>query len=182
MADVTDANTPSEPSMEEILASIRRIIADEKDPAAPAAEAQEPATNGVLDLTQMIADDGSIVTVKPETEVAAAPPPPPPPPPPAPPLPSAAPAALDENEVLLSDIASTAATSSLETLVNTLHVEQTAANPSISPLGNGGRTLEDMVLELMRPLLKAWLDENLPPIVDRLVQKEVERIVRRVRE
>jgi len=49
----------------------------------------------------------------------------------------------------------------------------------MTPFGNGARTLEEMVLELMRPMLKSWLDQNLPPIVERLVQKEVERIARR---
>ena len=42
----------------------------------------------------------------------------------------------------------------------------------------GGRTLEDVVRELLRPLLKAWLDENLPRIVEAKVAEEVERIAR----
>ena len=46
-------------------------------------------------------------------------------------------------------------------------------------LGNGHRTLEDMVIELMRPLLKDWLDKNLPAVVERLVQKEIDRIAKR---
>ncbi len=41
-----------------------------------------------------------------------------------------------------------------------------------------GRTLEDVVRELLRPLLKAWLDENLPRIVEAKVAEEVERIAR----
>ena len=41
-----------------------------------------------------------------------------------------------------------------------------------------GRTLEDVVRELLRPLLKQWLDENLPGIVQQTVDKEVERIAR----
>jgi len=43
-------------------------------------------------------------------------------------------------------------------------------------MGNGNRTLEDMVIELMRPLLKEWLEKNLSVIVERLVQKEIDRI------
>jgi cell pole-organizing protein PopZ len=42
-----------------------------------------------------------------------------------------------------------------------------------------GRTIEDVVQELLRPLLKAWLDENLLPIVQAKVEEEVERIARR---
>ena len=46
-------------------------------------------------------------------------------------------------------------------------------------IGNGARTLEEMAIGLMKPLLKEWLDQNLPPIVDRLVQKEIERITKK---
>ena len=41
-----------------------------------------------------------------------------------------------------------------------------------------GRTLEDVVRELLRPMLKEWLDENLPTIVQATVDQEVERIAR----
>ena len=41
-----------------------------------------------------------------------------------------------------------------------------------------GRTLEDVVRELLRPLLKQWLDDNLPQIVQATVDREVERIAR----
>ena len=41
-----------------------------------------------------------------------------------------------------------------------------------------GRTLEDVVRELLRPLLQQWLDANLPGIVEAAVQAEVERIAR----
>lgn len=180
MADVQEPNAGAEPSMEEILASIRRIIADEKDPAAVAADA--PAGEDVLELTQMVQEDGSVVDVAaappPEPEpVFAAPEPEPPSPPPAPP------AAFDEGDGILSNMAADAAASSLTALANTVQIERRATVPmGSSPLGNGGRTLEDMVLELMKPMLKAWLDENLPATVDRLVQKEVERIARKIPE
>ncbi len=42
----------------------------------------------------------------------------------------------------------------------------------------GGPTLEDMVREELRPMVKAWLDENLPPMVERLVRVEIERVTR----
>jgi uncharacterized protein len=41
-----------------------------------------------------------------------------------------------------------------------------------------GRTVEDLIRELLRPMLKGWLDENLPSIVERLVQKEIDRVSR----
>jgi cell pole-organizing protein PopZ len=45
------------------------------------------------------------------------------------------------------------------------------------PVQNG-RTLEELVRELLRPMLKAWLDDNLPRMVDRLVRAEIERVSR----
>ena len=45
---------------------------------------------------------------------------------------------------------------------------------------SGGPTIEDIVREELRPLLKAWLDTNLPPLVERLVRVEIERVVGRV--
>jgi len=45
----------------------------------------------------------------------------------------------------------------------------------------GARTLEQIVEDLLRPLLKAWLDENLPPLVEKMVREEIERVARRAR-
>lgn len=153
--------------MEEILASIRKIISDD----APAAPAENDAAGDVIELTQMVQEDGSVVNVN------SAPPTEEPPMPPKP-TPSSAPA-----ETLVSEPTATAATSALSSLASTVEIERLSSAPMTnSPLGNGARSLEDMVLELMRPLLKQWLDQNLPATVDRLVQKEIERISRRAQE
>jgi cell pole-organizing protein PopZ len=40
------------------------------------------------------------------------------------------------------------------------------------------RTLEDLVREMLRPMLKVWLDDNLPGMVERLVRAEIERVSR----
>jgi uncharacterized protein len=45
-------------------------------------------------------------------------------------------------------------------------------------IGSGGRTLEDVVGDVLRPLLQSWLDENLQPLVERLVQAEIARVAR----
>jgi uncharacterized protein len=45
-------------------------------------------------------------------------------------------------------------------------------------LSNNARTLEDLVREMLRPLLKAWLDDNLPGLVERIVKAEIERVSR----
>ena len=46
-------------------------------------------------------------------------------------------------------------------------------------LVENGRTLEDLVREMLRPMLKAWLDDNLPTLVERLVLVEIEQITGR---
>jgi uncharacterized protein len=153
--------------MEEILASIRKIISDD----APAADAEGDAAD-VIELTQMVQDDGSVVNVN------SAPPPPAeePPMPPKPSTPSPV-------ETLVSEPAAAAAGSALSSLASTVEIERLSSAPLTgTPLGNGARTLEDMAIELMRPLLKQWLDQNLPGTVDRLVQKEIERISRKAQE
>lgn len=47
------------------------------------------------------------------------------------------------------------------------------------PARSGKVTLEDLTLDLMKPMLKIWLDQNLPGIIEKLVQKEVEKLSRR---
>lgn len=46
-------------------------------------------------------------------------------------------------------------------------------------LGNGGKTIEDLVKEMLQPMLKEWLDKNLPPMVERYVEREISRLTRR---
>jgi cell pole-organizing protein PopZ len=41
-----------------------------------------------------------------------------------------------------------------------------------------GNTLEDLVRELLKPMLRSWLDDNLPPLVERMVAKEIARLAR----
>jgi cell pole-organizing protein PopZ len=45
-------------------------------------------------------------------------------------------------------------------------------------LSNNARTLEDLVKEMLRPMLKSWLDDNLPGLVERIVKQEIERVSR----
>ena len=45
-------------------------------------------------------------------------------------------------------------------------------------LSENSRTIEDLVREMLRPMLKAWLDDNLPGLVERMVRAEIERVSR----
>lgn len=61
---------------------------------------------------------------------------------------------------------------------------QAATSHAFSQLDNlilsqkQGQTIEDLIREMLRPMLKAWLDENLPGVVEQLVQREIERVSR----
>ena len=164
-----------EPTMEEILASIRRIISEDDAPAEPAAEAAPPppepepepeaAEDDVLELTDPIAPE-------PEPEpplesvgdIDVYSPPAPEPEPYTPPTPI-----FDRDEVAENLVGTTAA-SAAATAFGSLS--------SALLMPKDGRTLEDVVRELLKPLLKEWLDQNLPRIVETKVEEEVHRISR----
>jgi hypothetical protein len=216
---MTQPAKSQEPSMEEILASIRRIIADDDagksaqkpdeavrpqpvpsrpappappsnpaprvpDPglsAAPEVEAEYESSSvadqsaDILDLTESMASaaqpasspepnpesgpmsgpafrtiDGSFdVSYEEAAERPAAPQRP----------------AGELSAQLLSSATSAAVDSAFNTLAQTVLVQN-------------ARTLEDLVREMLRPMLKSWLDDNLPGVVERLVRAEIERVSR----
>ena len=178
-----------DPSMDDILASIRRILSedDAQAPGAVQAAAQplaqpitppaplppappraEPDDVLVLDASMMIPEPPLPAPPRPmpdiepasEPRIEAAPPPPAPVPPPAPPT-------------LVAPEAAAGVATSVGALMRTLASERSTA------VHRGGRTVEDLVREELRPLLKEWLDQHLPPIVERAVRAEIERVVGR---
>lgn len=217
-----------EPTMDEILSSIRQIIADDdesaaqKVPAAAAsgAKAAEPQPSPVIDpfsdddedevptlalSPEQIIDDGAVAepdeieTPEPEMPSAAsleaaaemvvpddvafaqdedAPPVAvlKPAPKPAANFAKAAPMpdpdlGADLAEELLEP-ATAAAVSSAFSKLNAPRI-----SPDM-PLTAGGLTVEAMIREMMRPMLKEWLEENLPTMVERIVTQEIERVSR----
>ena len=144
--------------MEDILASIRRILSDDEVAAAAgAAPAAVPAPMPEEDVFML---DNSMMIGAP----AAAPEPDPTPHPEPPPA---------HDPRLLDPESEAAAAASVGTLLRTLTAERTTETH------RGGPTIEDLVREGIRPLLKSWLDVHLPPLVERTVRKEIERIVGR---
>lgn len=158
----------AEPSMEEILASIRRIISEEE---------QTPNSEPVLDLTQTEepATDDDIVfeaveqVVVEEFDT------------PVPPTPAQTvtrqPAPVQTvtdtpvvTDTILSPPTASAAAGSLAKLAGSLRIADTP-----------GQTVEGVVRELLKPMLKEWLDRNLPAIVEARVEAELERIARLAR-
>jgi len=150
-----------EPTMEEILASIRRIISEDEAPAAaPGAEAESVTPpeekEEVLDLVDPIAP----VETHGDIDVFVAP---------SPPAPADMPVAsssAEPDESLISNQAAGAAANAFGSLSAAIAMPKE------------GRSLEDVTRELLRPLLKAWLDENLPRIASARVEEEVARIAR----
>jgi cell pole-organizing protein PopZ len=57
-------------------------------------------------------------------------------------------------------------------------VESAFSSLANTVLSNNARTLEDLVREMLRPMLKSWLDDNLPGLVERIVKAEIERVSR----
>ena len=166
--------TSQEPTMEEILASIRRIISEDDAPAeaAPAPEpepvAEEPpAEDDVLELTDPIEPPTPVESMG-DIDVYSPEPEPEPTPPPPPPEPVSTPSFSRDEQVenLVGDHAANLAATAFGSLSNALLMPK------------DGRTLEDVVRELLRPLLKEWLDQNLPRIVEAKVEEEVHRIAR----
>ena len=80
------------------------------------------------------------------------------------------------DEPLVGDAAASASASAFDTLATTAQDAAVASPPVALPAP--GRTLEDLTADLLRPLLKAWLDDNLPEIVRDRVDEEVRRIAR----
>lgn len=163
------SNAQPEPSMEEILASIRRIISDDgEDEAAPAggpqprarpASAAAPAPSPRPSIvkkegpssprsdedraqTHLKTEDVEMIK-KSSIETAS-------------------------EDVVVDPAAESAAARAFQNLSQTVRV---------SAKGEG-RTLEDIVVEILRPLVKQWLDENLPQIVEEKVEAEVQRVAR----
>lgn len=195
------ADAQAEPTMEEILASIRRIISeDDTGPsadAAPAAAAEPDFGDEVLELNEPVMDlpetvspdfDFDALPVDDEPEVALEeiivedrweePEPAPAPPPPAPAPVAAAPVYAPEpaptpfpfDQGLVSDPIADRASSVFQKL---------APNTTLPGMFISGNTVEAMVGELIKPMLKDWLDANLPRIVEEKVEAEVARIARR---
>ncbi|BAV64832.1 DUF2497 domain-containing protein [Sphingobium cloacae] len=159
-----------EPSMEEILSSIKRIIAEEGEEAvaqqsaprrsrgegtkAPVelgvpAPAIEPAVEEVLELTDEVGMEEE-------------------------PMPVSRPAAVDAPETPEDD-----GILSVESEVAARHSLSALSSMLVTPKEGSGNTLEGLVRAMLRPMLKEWLDARLPALVEDMVAKEIQRITGR---
>lgn len=180
MTPEAETSPQAEPTMEEILASIRKIIASDKpEESAPAASEE------ILELTEVVPEPAAVAPV-PAPEPASLPPPPrveevvlsaPEPVAFAP----AFPAVTAPEDMLLSATSAQASASVFADLAQHLQQDRQTLPASIH-LGDGQQTLEGLITAIIRPMLKEWLDQNLPGTVERMVQREIERIARQHRD
>jgi cell pole-organizing protein PopZ len=177
-----------EPSMEEILASIRQIISEDGEGSAspkienesqasppPAAGTESPpdvleSGTSQLESEPEFEPEPSIEqhpipapTFRPHTITRAMPQQ-------EPPAQQRSPmagrsAVIEDDNPLLSPEKGKAVSGAFGTLAQTI-------------LAQNSRTLEDVVAEMLQPMLKSWLDDNLPTLVERMVQDEIERVSR----
>ena len=205
---MSDQKTDQEPSMEEILASIRRIISEDEDEESQAAEDEESQTaedapsaiedeaepliaeaaapepapeDDVFELTQEVQDDGTVVDIATGETIHSHE---------APEL-----VEVDENELDVAAPAPIAAPVAPqvppmpgeEGLVGPpADAASTASFESLAhvvagkrgEMSIGGQTVEDVVKDVIRPIIKEWLDDNLPDLVERLVSREIDRMTR----
>ena len=217
---MSDAKSPPDLSMDEILATIRRIIAEDDRPGvAPAAAAGDTAGNGnappaaatpapadqpprqpedddVLELTEAVNADGSVRHLAPigsssraaalmrpaspaEVEPEASPR--------AEAQPETHPITSAETAIAEGPVAEAVAMAAVEQAASEEAEPTTfqrAAEPATAPpheaaeanaAAAGARTLEDIVCDLLRPMLQTWLDANLPALVERLARAEIAR-------
>jgi len=133
------ADNRSEPSMDEILSSIKRIIADDDSsrPATKRAKSAAREEEEVLELTT--AEENAI-----------------------------------SEDRLLDD-------GKAQNLRHSFSALQTLSEPGVAPqiVRSGETSLEGLTRELLRPMLKDWLDTHLPPIVEAMVEREITRITKK---
>ena len=170
---MAETKSEQEPSIEEILESIRQIISEDGDAPAPAPVAAAPAPtpepapqpidDDVIDLTE------KVMPAAPAIDMREAPP-------------QIYSSALDlsalqeappSGDTLLSAAATDLSAHAIARLLQgNISVEREL------PGRPGNVTLEDMTRDMLRPLLKTWLDQNLPSLIEKMVAKEIEKISR----
>ncbi len=171
-----------EPSIEEILASIRQIISDDEQPREPEAvvepepapppppppppPVEEPKFADVLELTNEIREEPKFtIPVEPPKVI-----------------PAPKPVEMDfsdSEEGIFSESAAEATASAFSRLVGNFPVER-EENKTI--YADGRVTLEDIVKDMLRPMLRDWVNTHVPKMVERLVEKELEKLARQARD
>lgn len=191
---MTAAKDPNnDPSMDDILASIRKIISDDEaraqtsgqkpgalsnhPPGIPPSPRQSSPRDDVLLLTDLIEEPTKGPGMSSNTQ--------PSPPPRIDPIraaemPQPSVEGPTDGSLVGPSVVGVASTA----FARLNQAVQDSVPPPAAPdpgpaIGNSGKTIEDLVKEMLRPMLKEWLDKNLPPMVERYVEREISRLTRR---
>jgi MFS family permease len=179
-ATMADTTAGQEPSMEEILSLIRRTIAEDDAVAEPARatgampprdKADDGDDEDVLELTDVVAgpEPPPAAAMQPAAPLAAAAAPTRP----ANPTPENRSMPAEAAEALVSPLAANASAQALARLARAAATEEKKAAPI------GGVTVEELLVDLLTPMLKDCLDKHLPKIVERVVEQEMKKLARR---
>ncbi len=162
---MSDNSSEQEPSIEEILASIRQIISDDDEEETKEEVLESPVRHDDDDVLELTEED--LVDPEPESE---------------PEIEMRDPIEEEEEKIMApppesvpSDILSSSTQASALSSLSKL----TKKMPINSSRSYDGITLEDIVRETLHPMLREWMDDNLPSMVERIVQKELEKLARR---
>ncbi len=167
---MTQPTSTDDPSVDEILTSIREIIAEEEVEAVPAEDDVVDTDDDILELTEadeapttteladLVEVDDDVVDQEQMSAVGDAP------------VPSNDDIGRAASELLLAGGAAAATTDALHRL--------SAAVAPGDALPAGERSIEAFLTDLLRPELKVWLDQHLAPLVERIVEREIKRLVR----
>ncbi len=166
-----------DPSMDDILASIRRILSEDEQANPQPPNSTRPVTRPVTPTDDVLDLDDTMLVAEPIPGPVAEP------------IRRPSPDHREDTGVmpdidtptagLIAPEAQMATTNSMGSLRRTIEARANAALGSAPSLRGGGPTLEDVVRDELRPMLKNWLDANLPAMVERLVAVEIERLVAR---
>lgn len=185
-------------SMEEILQSIRKIIAEDGEegaPASPNGTAATPPASDVLELTEIVEEpapvmadpvapaaasqdeindilskiDQVVVPEAPPVATVAT----------APVMQAAAPAApsvVANGQAYIDSLLSSEAANATAAAFKKVHPVEPPLVTTPSAHFRSGASVEELVMESLKPMLKNWLDLNLPNIVERIVEREIKKL------
>jgi hypothetical protein len=160
----------SEPSMDEILASIRRILKEDEN--QDEAISSDHPEDEILVLSAEMEANPALMAAPLEPAAPAAPGHPPQ-------NEAEVEPVMDEYRQSMAGLVSERATAEITSALGPLMRSVGQDRPT--SVSRGGVTLEDIVREEIRPVLKAWLDAHLPGLVERIVRAEIERVIDRTK-
>jgi uncharacterized protein len=167
MNTMHEKNPAEESSMEDILSSIRQILASDDEPQERTASAKSMGAHkeDVIELTEVVlphhsptfSQESKVASTREESHIMTT--------------------TAEQDAKLISQKTMEAASQSLSKLTEALQPVQSSAPVQHHAVG-GSVTLESLVSQAMQPILREWMDQNLPQVIERVVASEIKKLVR----